>query len=86
MARPAAAAASAREHMQRALEKTANIGTLPNQSARYAPVQPAPPAQPATRSPIDHAAIRAAAARLEQGKTQSLADVKNMLSSAFNRQ
>ncbi|WP_299380287.1 hypothetical protein [uncultured Kiloniella sp.] len=40
---------------------------------------------PPSRSPIDHAAIRAAAERLEQTKTQSLADVKNMLNSAFNR-
>lgn len=63
---------AAREHMKRALQQAAT--------------QASPVSRPNASSPrIDHGAIRAAAERLDNKKTQSLAEVKNILNSAFNR-
>ena len=86
-AKSAATASAARQHMQRALEQTAKANADANKTGagtRYVASRAPDPNAPA-RSPIDHAAIRAAAQRLEQTKTQSLSEVKNMLNSAFNR-
>jgi hypothetical protein len=83
--RKAAPTTHARAQMQRALQNTAaNRAPLGGAIRSAAPIAP-PSGQHSSRSPIDHAAIRAAAQRLEQTKTQSLSDVKNMLNSAFNR-
>lgn len=83
-ARTAATTSAAREHMQRALEQTARSGAPAPGATHYTAARSTDSDQP-SRSPIDHAAIRAAAQRIENTKTQSLADVKNMLNSAFNR-
>jgi len=82
--RSVSSASAAREHMQRALEQTARPSQAAGASPHYA-VPRAPNPNNPTRSPIDHAAIRAAAQRIELTKTQSLSDVKNMLNTAFNR-
>ena len=84
--RSAVPVASAREHLQRALENTSQSTSKPRVSAmgQYS-VGRSPTANPTARGGIDHAAIRAAAQRIENTKTQSLSDVKNMLNSAFNR-
>jgi len=81
--RSVSSASAAREHMQRALEQTARPSQAAGASPHYA-VPRAPNPNNPTRSPIDHAAIRAAAQRIELTKTQSLSDVKNMLNTAFN--
>lgn len=73
---------AARQYMQTALRQTSGDNT----SAGY-PASPAPtPVKQKPRVPvIDHAAIRAAAQRVDSAKPQSLAEVKSMLNSAFNR-
>ena len=75
---------SARAHLQQALKSTAQVRSKESMDARYSVGKASSGSIPA-KGGIDHAAIRAAAQRLESAKTQSLSDVKTMLNSAFNR-
>lgn len=79
---------SARDQMHKALEASSAPNSMAKPRTRPAAQYRAASRPAATNTPsrgIDHAAIREAAQRLENTKTQSLSDVKNMLNTAFNR-
>ncbi len=78
--KPGAPVSAARAHMQKSLAQTGQPSGAPSGATHLNVPRSANP-----NGPIDHAAIRAAAKRLEGAKTQSLAEVKSMLNSAFNR-
>jgi len=82
--RASARAPTAREKLHKALESTGQAKAQPSVNVKYSAGR-SPVGNTPARGGIDHAAIRAAAERLENTKTQSLSDVKNMLNSAFNR-
>jgi DNA helicase HerA-like ATPase len=77
------AVSAARQHMQSAMQQTAQISA----STGRKPTRPMAPGQkPAAAGGVfEKAALRATAQRAEALKTQSLSDVKNMLNTAFNR-